>query len=92
LVAHSYALGLHKTPWKKLGPRNAVLGAWAAGFGGNLGDLAGGLGRRVAGEALGVAGTWFGCSLAEGTASVGGPDGGPRRRSHLHRIRWGEGW
>jgi hypothetical protein len=27
LDAHSYAIGLHQTPWKELGPRNVVLGA-----------------------------------------------------------------
>jgi hypothetical protein len=28
LDAHSYALGLHKTPQKKVGPCNAARGAW----------------------------------------------------------------
>jgi hypothetical protein len=44
------------------------LAMWPPGLGGgaargNPGDLAGGLGRGVAGEALGVAGDRFGCSL-----------------------------
>jgi hypothetical protein len=59
----------------------------AARFGGNPG-----LGRGVAGEALGVARTRFGCSLAVGTTLVGGPGGGRWRRPRLLGIRRGEGW
>jgi hypothetical protein len=60
----------------------------AARFGGNPDDLAGGLSRGVAGEALWVAETWFGCSLAAGTAPMGMPGGG-RGCSESGRERGG---
>jgi hypothetical protein len=64
LDAHSYALGLHKTPHKEVRPCKAVLGHGGRRGRWNSGDLASGLGWGVAGEGLGVAqarfGSWFG--------------------------------
>jgi hypothetical protein len=60
-TVHSYALNLRQAP------RNTRdLAIWPSGLGGgadrgNRGDLAGELGRVVAGEALGVARGWFVC-------------------------------
>jgi hypothetical protein len=47
----------------------------------NSSDLAGELGRGVAGEELGVERARYGCSLAAGTGPATGHSGGRRRRS-----------
>jgi hypothetical protein len=55
------------------------LGARGGAAGRNSGDLAGGLGRGVAGEELGVARARFGCLLAAGRRPEGVAGGAGRR-------------
>jgi hypothetical protein len=68
---------LHKAPQKDVGPCNAVPGLEVGAARSNSGDLAGELGRGVAGEGLGVERTRSRCSLAArqgrqaGTAEAG---------------------
>jgi hypothetical protein len=61
---------------------------------GNPGDLACELGRGVAGEALEVAGVWFGCSHAAETMPTGGHNGGQWRAplEVLLRRAWSLAW
>jgi hypothetical protein len=66
--------------------KSSDLAMWSSGLGGgavwgNLGDLAGELGRGVAGKVLGVAGVRFGCSLAAETTPAGGYGGAREIRS-----------
>jgi hypothetical protein len=68
------------------------LAMWPSGLGGgpareNPGDLAGELCRGVDGDALGVAGDRFGCSLATERWPAGGHGGGRRRRPLEVRFR-----
>jgi hypothetical protein len=61
---HRSALGLHKTPWKFLGPCNVALGAQGQCGRPESGELAGGLGRGSGWEGLGFTGARSGCLLA----------------------------
>jgi hypothetical protein len=70
------------------------LAMWPSGFGGgatkeNSGDLAGELGRGVVGDALGVVGDWFGCSLAMDAITVGRHGGDKEMRTQQPQCRRG---
>jgi hypothetical protein len=69
------------------------LAMWPSGLGNgaareNPGDLAGELGRGLAGEALGVAGDRFGCSLAAERWPAGGHGGGRWRFDSGEPAAW----
>jgi hypothetical protein len=75
----------------KLLSKSPDLAMWSLGLGGgatwrNFGDLAGELGRGVAGEALGVAGNRLGCLLAAETVPAGGHGGGGRWRCYSDEL------
>jgi hypothetical protein len=61
---HRSALGLHKTPWKFLGPCNVALGAWGGAARRILARPAAGMAGGAAGEGLGTVGNRFRCLLA----------------------------